>query len=191
MISSQTIQFLKELKDNNNKTWFDAHRNRYAKAREEVLLLVEHWIAEMSGIDPTIANLKASQCLFRINRDVRFSKNKDPYKTNMGAFITPGGKNAGMAGYYLHIEPGQFFFGAGSYMPESSALAKIRQEIDYNYTTFKAILEDKNFSLYFKDLDRDFSLQRAPKGFDEDNMAIGYIKLKSFTIIHALDDLKF
>ena len=190
MISSHTIQFLSELKDNNNKIWFDANKSRYTQARQEVLSLVEHWIAEMSSIDPSISLLKPTQCIFRINRDVRFSKNKDPYKTNMGAFITPGGKNAGMAGYYLHIEPGQFFYGAGCYMPESVVLAKIRQEIDYNFSSFKKILEDKKFKKYFTDLDREHTLQKPPKGFEANNPAIEYLKLKSFTIFHTIDQSK-
>ncbi len=190
MISSHTIQFLSELKDNNNKIWFDDNKPRYTSARQEVLSLVEHWLAEMSTIDSSMAILKPSQCIFRINRDVRFSKNKDPYKTNMGAFITPGGKNAGLAGYYLHIEPGQFFFGAGSYMPEPSALMKIRQEIDYNYTTFKGILDEKKFKKYFSDIDRTITLQKPPKGFDINSLAVEYLKLKSFTVFHTIEESK-
>lgn len=190
MISSNTIQFLSELKENNNKSWFDANKSRYTTARQEVLSLVEHWIAEMSTIDASIAMLKPSQCIFRINRDVRFSKNKDPYKTNMGAFITPGGKNAGMAGYYLHIEPGQFFFGAGCYMPEPLVLMKIRQEIDYNFSTFTDILNEKKFKKYFLDIDRTITLQKPPKGFDVNNPAVEYLKLKSFTVFHTIEESK-
>ena len=124
----------------------------------------------------------AKDCVFRINRDVRFSKNKDPYKTNMGASINSGGKKAMTAGYYFHFEPGgKSFVGGGLYMAEPDKIKKVRQEIDYNWTDFKKILDNKKFKQQYNNLDlsEGISLVREPKGYEKDNPAIQYIKLKT------------
>jgi uncharacterized protein (TIGR02453 family) len=120
--------------------------------------------------------------LFRINRDVRFSANKAPYKTNMGAWMNVGGKKLWNAGYYFHIEPGNSFLAAGLYQPEPKLLANIRQEIDYNFDSFKKIVEDKKFVKTFGGLSKSegMTLSRPPKGYDITNPAIDYLKHKSF-----------
>jgi uncharacterized protein (TIGR02453 family) len=109
MLSVATLKFLKDLKKNNNKTWFDAHRNEYENAKSDFAALIDKVIARHAKKDKTITHLKARDCLFRINRDVRFSKDKSPYKTNMGAYINPGGKKSLTGGYYFHCEPGGSF----------------------------------------------------------------------------------
>ncbi|MFN8237201.1 MAG: DUF2461 domain-containing protein [Chitinophagales bacterium] len=188
MLSNDTLKFLKDLKKNNNKPWFEANRKRYEHAQSEIKDFITGWINTFGKKDPSIAQLDPKKCLFRIHRDVRFSTDKSPYKNNLGAYISKGGKSGSHAGYYLHIEPGNCFFGAGYYMPMPDDLQKIRQEIDYNFGDFKKIIHSKRFKETFGDLSTESKLKRAPKGYDEQNEAIEYIKLKGFTVFKKLDD---
>ena len=188
MLSNETLKFLKELKKNNNKPWFEANRKRYENAQTEIKSFVETWIKSYGKKDESIAHLDPKKCIFRINRDVRFSADKSPYKNNLGAYLTKGGKNTNLAGFYLHIEPGGCFFGAGNYMPMPDQLAKIRQEIDYNFGDFKKMVSSKKFKDSFGDLTTENKLKRAPKGYEEDNAAIEYLKLKGFTVFKKLKD---
>lgn len=185
---NKAFEFLIELKANNSKVWFDIHRERYKIIKNELELFTANWINELGKIDPQIENLDAKKCGFRINRDIRFSTNKDPYKTNMGIFLNPGGKSAWSAGYYLHIEPNNCFFAAGNYQPEGIQLEKIRQEIDYNFSDFENILNEKSFVTNFGTLNRDNTLKKCPKGYSEDNKAIDYLKLKSFIVESKIDE---
>jgi uncharacterized protein (TIGR02453 family) len=134
--------------------------------------------------------LKPKDCMFRINRDVRFSKDKSPYKTNMGAFINRGGKKSIYAGYYFHCEPGNNFVGGGLWMPMPNELKKVRQEIDYCFDEFSKIVSNKKFKTIYGNVHEgdDMKLSRPPKGYDESNPAIEFIKLKSFIAMQKLDD---
>jgi uncharacterized protein (TIGR02453 family) len=116
MITRSTLQFLSALKKNNQKDWFDKNRESYIAAKENAIRLIEYIINVHGKKDPSISEITAKYCFFRINRDVRFSKDKSPYKTNIGAYINPGGKKKMTAGYYLHIEPGGSFAGGGGYI---------------------------------------------------------------------------
>ena len=189
MLQTSTIKFLKELKKNNNKAWFDANRKMYETARADYISLVDSVINATAKFDEPIGRLQAKDCIFRINRDVRFSKDKSPYKANMGAFITPGGKKVNTPGYYFHCEPGQSFAAGGSYMPDTADLAKIRQEIDYNLDEWNSILKNKTFKKYFtKGVEGIDVLSRPPKGYSEDNPAIVYLKMKSYIVSRPLND---
>lgn len=190
MLQPTTLAFLTDLKANNSKAWFDQHRNTYEAARANFLKLVGELISGLSAQDPAIGQtpLDPKKCVFRINRDTRFSTNKDPYKTNFGAWFNAGGKALNSAGYYLNLEPGNCFLAGGLYMPEPDVLAKIRQEIDYNLPEFEQILNAPTFTRFFGGLNRDDTLQRPPKGYTADNPAIEYLKLKSFTAWHRLPD---
>lgn len=190
MLQSATLRFLQQLQRNNHKVWFDAHRKTYEQARADVLALVTAAITEQAKRDATIAHLTAKDCLFRINRDVRFSKNKDPYKTNFGASICRGGKKSGLAGYYMHIEPGASFIGGGIWMPEPVAVKKIRQEIDYNWDAFRQMIRQPAFKKAFGDLytGEGQKLTRLPKDYSANNPASEYLKLKSFVAIRAISD---
>jgi uncharacterized protein (TIGR02453 family) len=186
------LSFLRKLQKNNNKPWFDANRNAYLEAKEQMEELVDSLIAEFGKHDPAIAHLTAKECMFRINRDVRFSKDKSPYKTNFGALICAGGKKSPLAGYYVHIEPGSGFTGGGLWMPMPPALAKVRQEIDYNFDEFKGILNASAFKKQYGDLYKgeDVSLSRVPKGYEADNPAAAYLKLKSIVAMRPLTDVE-
>ena len=122
----------------------------------------------------------------RIYRDVRFSKDKTPYKTNFGAGFSENGKNFKGAGYYLHIHPEKSFLAGGCWMPEGDMLKSIRQEIDYNGADFHEIIDDKAFKKYFGAPDSEYKLKTPPKGYQPDHQDIEYLKLKSFTFSHAL-----
>lgn len=190
MIQAQTLQFLSALKENNNKPWFDANRKTYEVAKKNFAEVVQELIKGIEKLDKSIeeAQLEVKNCTFRINRDVRFSKNKDPYKTNFGASFSKGGKKAHSAGYYLHIDPTQCFLAGGIWMPEPDDLKKIRIEIDYNFDEFSNILNAESFKNTFPNgLDRDAATVRPPKGYDENNPAIEFIKLKSFTASSIVD----
>ena len=190
MLQSSTLKFLKDLKKNNNKTWFDAHRKEYEEAKTDFANFIQQVIDKYAKNDPSIKLLAAKDCMFRINRDIRFSKDKTPYKTNIGAYINRGGKKSLYGGYYFHCEPGQSFVGGGLWMPMPPELNKVRQEIDYNFPAFKKIITSKKFKSVYKDLSRDkeYVLSRVPKGYESTNEAAEYLKLKSFVSLTTLKD---
>ena len=191
MLQTATINFLKELKKNNNKPWFDLNRKIYESAKADFAAFIQQVIDLHGKKDPGISGLLAKDCMFRINRDTRFAKDKSPYKTNFGASINKGGKKAwNTAGYYFHLEPGSCFTGGGIYMPEPDVLKKIRQEIDYNLPSFKKILSAKKFSTVYKELNKspEYLLSRVPKGFEADNPAAEYLKLKSYIAMVPLSN---
>ena len=183
-----TYKFLKQLAKNNNKEWFDINRKTYESCKADFVELLKQIIEKSGLFDKDIANLEAKKCLFRINKDIRFSKDKSPYKLNFGAALEPGGKKTFIPGYYLHIEPGNCFLAGGCYQPMPEALASIRQEIDYNTSEFKKIISNKDFRLYFKELSQDDKLKTAPKGYDKTHPDISLFQLKSFVVVHHFDD---
>ena len=193
MFQSSTLKFLKDLKKNNNKPWFDAHRKEYESAKADFINFTQAVIDKHGKKDKTISQLKAKDCIFRINRDVRFSKDKSPYKTNMGAYINRGGKKSLFGGYYFHCEPGKSFMGGGLWMPMPPELSKVRQEIDYNLKELKKIISSKKFKSVYKNLSRDkeYVLTRVPKGYEPNNPAAEYLKMKSFVALTKISDKDF
>jgi uncharacterized protein (TIGR02453 family) len=189
MIQDSTLKFLRSLHRNNNKAWMDEHRAAYEAARKDFMNLTEELVRGIGRFDQNIADLKPSSCIFRQNRDIRFSKDKSPYKTAMGAYLNKGGKKNPTAGYYFHLEPGNSFLAGGLWMPEPSILAKVRQEIDYNADEWSRIVNDKNSRKHFKGgLDQSLKLVRPPKGYTEDNPAIDFLLLKSFVQTMPMED---
>ena len=190
MLQSATLKFLKDLRKNNNKPWFDAHRKEYEAAKDDFSIFIQKIIDTYGKKDKTISHLKAKECTFRINRDVRFSKDKSPYKDNMGGYMSRGGKKSPLAGYYFHCQPGRCFTGGGLWMPMPPELNKVRQEIDYNFKEFKRIIGAKKFKSVYGDLSRDseYLLTRVPKGYEPGNPAAEYLKLKSFVALAPLTD---
>ncbi|WP_336514988.1 DUF2461 domain-containing protein [Pollutibacter soli] len=190
MLQTSSIRFLKELKKNNNKSWFDAHRPAYEAARKDFELFIQQLIDLTGKKDPELAGIKAKECLFRINRDVRFSKDKSPYKSNFGASINRGGKKSIFGGYYFHFEPGNSFIGGGLWAPMPQELQKVRQEIDYCFDEFSKLVNAKKFKDVYNGLDfsSESSLSRVPRGYEPDNPAAKYIKLKNFIAMRKVSD---
>ena len=191
MVHSSTVSFLKELKKNNNKPWFDSHKAKYLSAKTDFENFVEQTITAIAAFDDDIKELQPKNCTFRINRDIRFSKDKTPYKTNMGASFNRGGKKSIFAGYYFHLEPGgKSFVGGGLWMPEAVALKKLRQEIDYCFPEFKKIISNPSFKKQYDDLEMSEGqmLVNVPKGYDKENPAASFLKMKSFVATKAIPD---
>jgi uncharacterized protein (TIGR02453 family) len=185
MLAKSTIDFLKDLKDNNNRDWFTANKKRYEAASKDFKVFVEKLLAGIASFDGSMKMATAKDCIFRINRDVRFSADKSPYKTAFGANMAPGGRKDTTSGYYLHLEPGKSFIAGGCYMPPSDLVEKIRKEIAWNYNDFKKILENKEFKKVYGQLEGE-KLKRPPKGFDPDHPAIEILKHKSFIVSHEM-----
>ncbi len=189
MLQLATLKFLAALKKNNNKPWFEENRKDYENAKADFYALTEQLIPALAKYDSSIGHLTVKDCVFRINRDVRFSKDKSPYKSNMACYFNKAGKKSNGAGYYLHIEPGKSMIAGGLWMPESAVLAKIRQEIDYNFADWKKLTGTTAFKKAFTNgVESGETLVRPPKGYDETNPAIEYLKMKSFIVSKPLSD---
>lgn len=190
MLQSSTLTFIKKLQKNNNKPWFEENRHLFNEAKDDFEKLVKDIIISFGKVDAEIGTLEAKNCVFRQYRDVRFSKDKTPYKLHMGASFDKGGKKSGFAGYYLHLEPGnKSMAGGGIWMPEAAQLKKIRQEIDYSWEEFSGIINQDDFKKTYGDLEQgEFKLSREPKGYEKDNPAIEYLKLKSLVATQTLTD---
>jgi len=189
MISKDALQFLEDLKKNNNREWFLANKKRYETYKAEYLEKVGQMLDILKPKDDSLRHLEPKNCTFRINRDIRFSKDKSPYKTHMGMWFSTSGASGGNSpGYYVHIEKGQSFIAAGFHNPEAQDLKKVRKEIAFFHDELEAILSDKKFKSAFADLDRENALKTAPKDFEKDHPAIGFLKLKCFTVTAKLSD---
>lgn len=182
------IKFLKSIAKNNNREWFEKNKSKYLEAKLTFEDFLEALHKELVLFDESLAALNPRKQGFRIYRDVRFSKDKRPYKVNMGAGFSEHGKMDQEPGYYIHIEPGKSFIAGGLYMPDAENLSKIRQEIDYNTETFLKILNDKKFKKLFPSLDDFDSLKTAPKGYPKDHPHINLLKHKSFIVSYYFND---
>ena len=185
-----TLDFLSELKENNNKPWFEAHKAEFEKAKAEFVVFITQVLEGIKSFDAKIEGLSAKDGIYRIYRDVRFSTDKTPYKTHFGAYFAEGGKKSLGPGYYIHVEPASIFVGGGIYMPESPILQKIRQEIDYNGEKLMAILEKPSFKRYFPNLMSEGKLSRPPKGYQPENEFIELLKLKSVVSTYAISSVQ-
>lgn len=188
MINPELFRFLKELKKNNYKEWFDENRFLYNSLRKEFEQFINLVIAEIGQFDRLSAQTTASASIFRINRDIRFSNNKEPYKTNFGAFIAKGGRKGQNAGYYVHIEPGECFLAGGIYMPSAPVLKAIRSEIFENLDAFRQIVNARSFKQHFGTEFWGDKLSSAPRGFPKDFEGLDYLKYKHYTIFKQEPD---
>ncbi len=190
MISSSSLTFLKTLKKNNNKVWFDKNREKYLAAKSDFEVVVSLLLQKLVLFDEDIKELSPKNCTFRINRDIRFSKNKTPYKINLSASFNRGGKKSVYAGYYFHLQPGNSFVGGGLWMPEPEGLKKLRQEIDYCFPEFQKIITSRGFKKHYGELEKDPKqmLVNVPKGFEKENQAADYLRLKNFIATKNLSD---
>lgn len=186
-LNKETLKFLRDLTKNNNREWFNENKEKYTAAHENVLNFVEAIIAEIAEFDEEIGKTDGKKALFRIYRDVRFSKDKSPYKTNFGAGLGMG-KGRKISGYYLHIEPGKSFLAGGVYQPDPQTLKEIRKEISYNGEQFSKIVEQKEFRNNFRGLSVENKLKNVPQGFEKDDKMAEYLKLKNFIVTHPISD---
>ncbi|MBT1702616.1 DUF2461 domain-containing protein [Chryseosolibacter indicus] len=183
------LKFLKDLSKNNDRDWFEKNKQRYLDSKQAFEDVVSALLKELGKFDDGMQHLEARKLIFRIYRDVRFSKDKRPYKTNMGAGFSPNGKLVQEPGYYLHLEPGNRSFVAGGiYMPDATNLTKIRQEIDYNSEKLEKIVNQKKFKSLFNGFDEFDKLKTAPKGYAKDHPHLHWLQLKSLIVSKNLTD---
>lgn len=191
MIDPATFDFLTELDQNNNKAWFDEHRAEYKRLRKEFEEFLTDLTQRMAFFDPEIQlHLDDPKLvkIFRINRDVRFSNDKRPYKTNLAGTIGPRFGD-GHPIYYVNIQPGDSAAGGGIYMPPSPVLKVLREKVDEAYGSLDAIVTDPAFQAQFPEgLTRHDALKTAPRGYSVDHPGIEYLRLKSFAAIRSFDD---
>jgi uncharacterized protein (TIGR02453 family) len=190
MITKNTLDFLAKLKENNTREWFLENKKWYEKSKKEVEGFLVKLIPELSKLDPSIQSPDIKDCMFRIFKDVRFSKDKSPYKTNFGAFVARGGRKTMLPGYYFHFEPGECFIAGGIYMPQPDVLRMVRNEIYFNSAEFKKILESKEFRKFFGKLGEFDKLKKAPKDFPADFPDIELLKYKSYIVSVNVPDEK-
>jgi len=191
MLQSNTLSFLKDLKRNNNRDWFQQNRSAYEAAKKDFLLLTTQLIEGMGKIDRHIqeADLDPKKCMPRINRDIRFSKDKSPYKTNFFCFISQGGRKSPFAGYYFQLEPGNSFAGGGVYMPATPQLTAFRKAIQSDPQQWKSIVESPVFNNVFPEgVQALQTLSRPPKGFSKEDPVLSYLKMKGYYTTHFLEN---
>jgi|JI8StandDraft_1071087.scaffolds.fasta_scaffold11360_7 uncharacterized protein (TIGR02453 family) len=188
MIRKSTFQFLKELRNNNNRDWFLANKSTFNDIQNELIVLTGAFLSEIETFDKSVKGIQPKDCIFRIYKDVRFSKDKSPYKTNLGIFMKGGGKMSPGAGYYFHIEPSNSLLGGGCYEPDSKSLQKIRESILKNPEGLKKIIQTKPFQKEFGSEFYGEKLKTAPKGFAKDHPEIELLKYKSYAVIRNLKD---
>lgn len=188
----EIIAFLKDLSNNNNKEWFNANKDRYISVQAKFNEIVEQIIGGIQEFDSSVSGLTVKDCIYRIYRDIRFSNDKSPYKTHMGAYICPGGKKSGYSGYYFHIGiggkgyPYAHMLAAGDYICEPKVLKTLREDICYGDGDFEDILKNKVSPLFL--LDEENALKNVPKGFPTDSPYSRYLKLRVFGIGYEPDN---
>ena len=187
MLTKSTIDFLNDLKENNNREWFTENRKRYEAGKAEFEKTVEQILHGIAQFQENLLNTKTKDCIFRINRDVRFSKDKSPYKQWFAAAFGAGGRKSGRMDFYLHIQPNETFLGGGMWNPTPAQLSKLRQEIDYNAAELLRIIEDENFKKVFPVVWGE-SLQNAPKGYAADHPNVDLLKRKQLFFMHKYTD---
>ncbi len=188
MLQPATLTFLKTLKKNNNKEWFDKNRKTYESAKADFAGLLQEVIHQFAKKEPSVSSLLAKNCMFRINRDVRFSKDKSPYKTNFGALVGPGGWAGKAYGYFISLEPhGQTMVAGGLYSPTPEQLERFRQVIAGDATEFKQVTQARDFVEVFGEIEGE-RLKTAPKGYEKTHPEIELLQLKQITVIHRFSD---
>jgi uncharacterized protein (TIGR02453 family) len=187
MINQSTFNFLTDLTANNNREWFNDNKPRYEEARDNVIAFAAELIKQLHRFDKAIAlDTDPKKCVMRIYRDIRFSKDKTPYKDNFGI----GNLRSGNVhiGYYVQVQPGRNLAGGGYWMPEADHLKLIRQEIDYNGNDLKKIVDEPQFKKLFGEFRAQEQLKSMPRDYDPANENISLIKLKSFAALHIIPD---
>jgi len=188
MISKNVILFLKELESNNNREWFQENKAKYEASKSEVETIINELIPLVQQFDTSIGAPLVKDCMFRIYRDVRFSPDKSPYKTHIGAFIANGGRKSRFGGYYLHLEAGKSMLGGGIYRPSPDEVKKIRQAMHYHAADFESILQAPKFKEYFECISDDQPLQKPHRDCPEGFAHPEWFTYRNFTVLHRLND---
>lgn len=186
---TEIFRFLKELKENNNREWFQANKPWYLSVKAHHETFVNQVIAALAVVDPEVEGLEAKECIFRIYRDVRFSQNKEPYKTHIGAYMVRGGKKSPRSGYYIHLEPGNCLFGGGIWCPEPSLLKALRKDVYDNIEEFAGIIRDPHFQEHYV-LEGE-QLKKVPAPFPADFPEADLLKYKAYTVSNYVSDTFF
>ncbi len=182
-----TLDFLRDLRVNNNKQWFDQNRKRYDTARDHFETLVAELIASFGDIED-VTGTTPKECIFRLNRDIRFSPDKTPYKTHMSAVIGKGGRKSEGRSYYLHIQPdGGSLLAGGMFSPTPQQLEKMRSHLAEDAKDFKKIIQNADFIRYFGKVQGE-ALKTTPKGYPKDHPDIDLLRLKQYLAEHSLTD---
>lgn len=192
----RALDFLSALACNNNKEWFDLHRDEYQAARQAYLNLAQQWIDGLVAMDPSLKGNTLQNTVWRINRDIRFSMDKRPYKEWMGCFVAAGapgqpktiGKKSMRGGYYLHLEPGTCMICGGIWDPGKELLKALRQEIEANYEEVEQIFATPGWQRYYGDFDTEYMLKKVPAGFDPDFVHADWLKRKAYTFSSRVSD---
>jgi uncharacterized protein (TIGR02453 family) len=185
-ISTQTFEYLQDLKQNNTREWFHANKKRYDVIKINFEETIKELIASIGEFE-NMTNVEVKHCNYRIARDVRFSNNKEPYKTWLSASFSEGGRKSGRMDFYLHIQEGESFLGGGMWAPTPEHLAKLRQEIDYNAQELKSIIYDPEFVKMFGEAEGE-TVKSAPKGYSKDNPEIELLRKKQMFFWHKFTD---
>jgi uncharacterized protein (TIGR02453 family) len=181
-LSKTTFRFLIDLESNNNRDWFNENKPRFLEAMADFTAFIDHLITQIAEFDDSIKDVKAKDCVFRIYRDVRFSKVKTPYKSFFSAYIAESGRKSTQPGFYVHLDPTTPFFAGGKYTVEPDELLKIRTQIAEKFDSIENIFSEAKFKTAYGEMSREFALKTAPKGFPKDHVAIELLKLKSFIV---------
>ena len=180
------LSFLNDLRANNDRDWFEAERSRYEMARSSFLDLVGELIAAFGAVDE-LAGATPRDCVFRINRDLRFGKDKRPYKSTMSALIGPLGRKSGARSYYFHLEPGASMLAGGLHAPSPGQLGAFREAVARDARPLRRIVAASDFEAYFGGLSGE-SLKTAPQGYAKDHPAIDLLRRKTILAVHPMDD---
>lgn len=185
-LQKNTVTFLRDLRRNNDREWFNNNKARFVAAHDDFVQFVRSLIEKVASFDRSVAGLDAKDTVFRIYRDIRFSRDKSPYKTHFGAVLHGKGTQCGVAGYYLHLQPGNTFLAGGVHMPEPGHLKAIRRAISKRGTAYLKIIQNAKFrKLFTLEGER---LVKVPQGFDKEDPMAEYLKYKDLFIRHPIDD---
>ena len=185
----EILDFLRELACNNNRDWFNAHKDWYKRCHEKVEVFTALWLEQMKELDPELAGLQPKDCIWRIYRDVRFSHDKRPFKVWFGIFAAAkGGRKSDRGGYYVHLEPNRCMFGGGIWCPNKDLLHALRKEVMANYEEVEEIFSNPMTNKYFQDFDTDQMLKKVPQGFPADFKHTNWLKRKAYTFSTPLSD---
>ncbi len=188
-IDKETLKFLSDLQKNNDRDWFNENKARFEEAKAAFAAFMDQLIAGVARFDPAIAGLEAKNCIFRIYRDIRFSKDKTPYNPRFGGHLLAGGRQQerGRAGYYIHIMPENCFLAGGAHQPPGPWVNAIRDRIARDSRPFRKIINAKSFKSCFGDLEGE-TLKTAPRGYDKDHPDMDLLRQKSFLAVHRMKD---